>query len=221
VKVKDAMADAQHHEEGRTGTIQERETAPPGELEARAHTPRIAHTVLLLTGLVALFAIGVSMSNYTNYIRSVESVHGLRLEMTSLQVIDDTNPRAVIRFRLHNRSPLTIEIEDYHFNLYLNGERVGTSMSSYMGTDPNVSQAAYRKATNINQALDPDQHLDLEFTLYIYSAQMEIVRRAQRTVLDTVQCSDSMSWSTNANFRVILPYAPEWDWVGLSAEFEE
>ena len=180
------------------------------EPEPRLFVSRIVQAVLLLMGLVALFAIGMSVSSY---VHSIKSAYGLRLEITSLQLIDDNNPRAVIRFRLHNPSPLAVKIERYNFFLYLNGERVGTSISTYIGTDPNVDPAVYRKAASINQLLYPYQHLNLEFTLYIYSAQMEIFRRAQH--------SDSMSWSTNATFHVILPYAHEEDSVRLSARFEE
>ena len=180
------------------------------EPEPRSLVSRTAQAILLLMGLIALVAIVASGSNY---VHSIKSMGGLRLEITSLQLIDDDNPRAVICFRLHNPSPLAVKIERYDFFLYLNGERMGSSLSTYMGTDPNINRAAYKKALHIGQVLAPYQQLDLEFTLYIYSAQMEIFRRAQH--------SDSMSWSTDVTFHVIPPYAHEEDSVRLSASFEE
>jgi hypothetical protein len=165
-------------------------------------------------GLVALVAIGVTLFNYTRYVGSIESVRGnLSLEITSLQLVADTNPRVVIRFKLFNRSPQAVEIESYSFALDLNGERVGTSHSSFLGTDPDVDPELYRKATRIEQDLEPDQQLDLEFTLYVYSAEMEVVRREQGSAVK--------SWLADANFRVMVPYAPESESFGLSANFEE
>jgi hypothetical protein len=171
---------------------------------------RFAHIVLLLMALVALFALGTDVSNY---IHSIKSARGLSLEITSLQVIDDDNPRALIRFRVRNDSPLEIKIERYDFELYLNGERVGSSYSTYLGTDPNVDPEAHREATNINQILAPGRNLNLEFTIYIYSTQMEGVRQAQR--------SGSMSWYASARFTTILPYSREENLIKLRARFEE
>ena len=179
-------------------------------MESQARVSRIAYAILLVMGLVALVAIGASASNYMG---SARTARGLRLEITNLQVIDDDNPRAVIHFKLHNRSPLEVGIERYNATIYLNGELVATSMSLYTGTDPTVSPSVYRKAVTIDQVLGADQDLDLELVLYIYAAQIETVRQAQR--------SGTMSWSTRANFRLILPYAREEDWVELSATFEE
>ena len=161
-------------------------------------------------GLVAVFAIGASVSNYIN---SAESVRGLHLEITSLRIIDDDNPRAIIRFRLHNRSPLAMEIERYNFNLTLNGQQVGTSISAYIGADPAVDSDVYRKARSINQTLEPQNHLDLAFPLYIHSSRMEIIRRAQR--------AGSMSWSVTASIYGTPPHARELDVVRLTVSYEE
>ena len=210
MKRQDARADAQHDEGERSGAIWELLPSRPGELDPRSRVPRIAHAVLLLMCLVALIVIDVIASNY---IRSVKSMSGLGLEIIQLEIIDDSNPRGVIRFRLSNRSPLPIEIERYEFTLRLNEEHIGTSNSTYMGTDPAVDRGSYRKATTIDRSLAPGKNLALEFTLYIYSAQMELVRRAQR--------SGDMPWSASARFDVILPYGDKEQTIGLSARYSE
>ena len=203
------MADAPH-DKGGGGTIWEREVARFRGPEPRVRVSYIARIVLLLMGLVALVAIGAGASNY---IQSVKSMSGLYLEITSLQVIDDDYPRAIIHFRLHNRSPSPVKVQSYEFTLYLNGRWVGYSDITFIAADPNVERDIYKKLLNVDQALPPDGHLDLEFPLYVYSDQMHFVRR--------VQGSDAMSWFTNATFRVLFPYAREEISVPLGAKFEE
>jgi hypothetical protein len=159
-------------------------------------------------GLIALIGIGLSVSNYVG---SVRSGQGLRLKIASLRVVDDHNPRAVIGFRIHNHSPLPVEIENYSFTLYLNGELIGTNTMSYRGTDPGVDAAVYSRASMVNRVLLGGEYLDLGFTLYIYSAQMDSVRRAK--------LSGPMVWSTNAAFRVLLPHTREERSVRLGARY--
>lgn len=180
------------------------------ELELGKCVQRFAYIVLLLMALVSLLALGTDVSNY---IRSIASARGLSLEITSLQVTDDNNPRALIRFRVRNDSPLEVKVERYEFELYVNGERVGSSYSTYLGTDADVDPKAHRETVYINQALAPGRNLHLEFTVYIYSAQMESVRRAQR--------SGSTFWYASAKFTAVLPYSQEEDLIKLHARFEE
>jgi hypothetical protein len=181
-----------------------------GQTKPRPRLPGVAFVIILLMGLVSLAGIAWSVPYY---VRSVESVAGLELEMTALSFIDDGNPRADIHFRLHNRSPLVMQIGYYSFILYLNGEQVGTSDSTYLGTDPNVDPAVYGRASWVNHALAPQQALDLEFTLYLHPTKVEIVRR--------IQGSDPMSWTAKADFRVTSPYARRDRRVELSAGFRE
>ena len=172
---------------------------------------RYAYVLLILMGLVAALVLGTDVSNY---IRSVKGARGLNLEITGLQVIDDDNPRAYIRFRVQNDSPLDIDIDRYRFELFLNGERISGSFSMYLGTDPDAVDVDARwESLNINQILSPGQGLDLEFTLYIYPTQMEIVRQAQR--------SGSMSWLASAKFTTMLPYSRQENLLELRAGFEE
>jgi len=169
-----------------------------------------AYIALLLMALISLLALGTDVSKY---IRSTKGARGLSLEITSLKLIDDDNPRTLIRFRVRNDSPLQIRIERYSFVLYLNGKSVGSSYSMYLGTDSDVDPAAHRAAQEINQVLAPERALDLEFTVYIHSTQMEIVRQAQR--------SGPMSWYTSSDLNIFLPHAREKSFLKLRAGFEE
>lgn len=171
---------------------------------------RFAYIALLLMALAASLALGMDVSNY---IRSVEGARGLSLEITDLQVIDDDNPRILIRFRVRNDSPLEIAVERYRFELYLSEERISGSYSTYLGTEPGVDPKTHREATNINQVLTPGQNLDLKFTMYIYPTHMEIVRQAQR--------SGSMSWYTSGEFTTVLPHSRKENLIRLHARFEE
>ncbi|MCP4540366.1 MAG: hypothetical protein GY832_24780 [Chloroflexi bacterium] len=176
----------------------------------RERTQRFAYVALLLMGTVAVFALIMDVSNY---IRSFESASGLALEITGFEIIDDDNPRALARFRLKNGSALDIGVERYLFELYLNGQRIGSSYSQYLGTDPNMDPKAHRKAAMIDQVLMPGQDIALEFTVYVYDTQMAIVRQAQR--------NGSLSWQVNAEFNTVLPYAREQNRITLRAEYEE
>jgi hypothetical protein len=172
---------------------------------------RFAYILLILMGMAAALMLG---RDVFNYIRAVKGARGLNLAIIDLQVIDDENPRAHVRLRVQNESPLDMDIRRYRFELFLNGERISGSYSTYLGTDPDaVDTVARRESTNIEQVLAPDQGLDLEFTLYIYSTQMEIVRQAQRV--------GSMSWYASARFTTMLPYSREESEIRLRADFEE
>ena len=209
MKTTEAMTHTEYKKQEEAATIWERQSRPI-ESNRRSRVPRIAYVIILLMGLVALFAIGTSISNY---MRSGRSVSDLHLEFTKLQLIDDGNPRAVVRFKLNNDSPLPVGIERFIVTLYVNEERVSSNASQFVGTDPNADPDLHQKVTIIHKTLDPEYHLDLEFTLYIYSAQMEIVRRAQH--------SGSMSWTATAGVFVTPPYAREVKPVGLRATLEE
>lgn len=169
---------------------------------------RVAYTLLLLLGLAALLASGVSVSNYVN---SVRSISRLALEITDLQFIDDDNPRVIIHFRLHNRSSLAIQVKEFFFELSFNEERVGGSNSLYRGTDPNVDPAVYSRASSIEQTLAPQGYLDLTFTLYIFSVQQDIIRHGEQSGLQ--------SWSVNAGFRLIFPHTREERLIRMRASY--
>lgn len=176
----------------------------------RLSVPRVAYALLLLLGLAALVGSGISVANYVS---SVRSVRNLELEITDLQFIDDDNPRVIIHFRLHNHSPLAITVKAYFFELTLNEARVGGSNSAYRGTDIKVDPAVYSQAANINQVLAPQQQLDLDFTLFIFTAQQDIIRREQT--------SAAKRWTANAGFRLIFPNASAEKLVRLRAIFAE
>lgn len=189
------------------------EVSEPEEREPRSRWLDVAYAVLLLMGVVALFATGWGAYNH---IQAGRSTLGLNLEITGFQFIDDDNLRAVIHFRLHNDSALAMEIDSYYFHLLLNGEQVATSFSIYRGTDPNEDLSVYSEAATIKRRLAPNEYLDLEFTQHIHPRFMDIVRRARN--------SRSMSWTTIAFFHVVPPFArhrTESKTVELRASFEQ
>lgn len=197
----------------KAGLTWQRISSEPEEREPRSRLLDIAHAVLLLMGLAALIATGWGA---INHIRAGQSTLGLELEISGFQFIDDDNQRAVIRFNLHNNAALAMEIDSYFFYLLLNGERVGTSFAIYRGTDPNEDLSVHSRAATIRQTLSPQKQFDLEFTQHIHPKFMEIVRRAQD--------SGSMSWSTEAFFRIIPPFVSDESdakMVELRADVEE
>ncbi|MSP14137.1 MAG: hypothetical protein EXR62_14425 [Chloroflexi bacterium] len=169
-----------------------------------------AHVILWLLALLAIFGTGTSVSNYLQAVRSRKE---LKMDISTLQYFDDRNPRVNLHFRLTNSSDLAIQVESYRFELYLNDENVGSSYSTYTGTDPAVNLEMLKKAAILSKKLDPHQEMDMQFTVYIYSRQMEIIRKAQGT--------NSWDWSTNAIFSVVLPYSRGLDVVLLSSQYQD
>ena len=170
----------------------------------------IANILLLLMGLAAIVTLRTDVSSYMS---SVRSVRGLKLNIEDLKVVDDDNPRGLIRFNVYNQSPLKIEIESYHFDLYLEGTIIGGSQYMYRGTNPDADPGERIKALTINRVLGPGQRLSLVYKLYIYKTKMEIVRHTQPT--------RAKSWQVKADFTVFLPYSRNKSHVKLKAQYEK
>ncbi len=177
---------------------------------AARRVQRFAWMALILLALLAVCALGIDVSNY---VRAIENAHGLSLTITSVQVIDDDNPRALVRFRVRNDAPLEMELVRYAFELGHNGERAGSSFSTYLGTDDSLDAAAHRDAAIIDKVLAPGRALDLEFTVYVYAKQMDGIRRARTT--------SSSIWQVDAEFITVLPYSRQGTPIRLRARLEE
>jgi hypothetical protein len=169
-----------------------------------------AWMLLILLALLAACALGLDVSNY---VQAVESAHGLSFSILSVQVIDDDNPRALVRFRVQNDAPLEMELVRYAFELVHNGERAGRSYSTYLGTDDSIDAAAHRDAANIDRVLAPGRYLDLEFTVFVYAPKMDGIRQARTT--------SASEWQADAEFITVLPYSRQETPVRLRARFEE
>ncbi len=180
-----------------------------GESNSNSHTP-ISSLLIFGLGLIALVA---SWRAVSNYVSSLTSVSNLELEMRDVQWIDDDGSQVILQFRMRNRSPLAIRLNSYFFELYLNGERIGGSNSAYLGTDSDVDQALYSRASTIEQTLAPHQHLDLVFPLYVYGFDQIMAERQGR--------SEALTWSVQAGFRLIHPYAREERLARLQARLQE
>jgi len=171
---------------------------------------RGAWLLLILMALLAVCVLGIDVSNY---VRAIDSAHGLSLSILAVKVIDDDNPRALVRFRVQNDAPLEVELVRYAFELAHNGERVGSSYSTYLGTDDSIDAAGHRAAANIDRVLAPGRYLDLEFTVFVYSTEMESIRQAQTT--------SSSKWQADAEFITGLPYSRQETPIRLHAGLEE
>jgi hypothetical protein len=174
------------------------------------HVQRAAWVLLILMALLAACALAIDVSNY---VQAIDSAQGLNLSLLSVQVIDDDNPRALVRFRVRNDGPLEVELVRYAFELGHNGARVGSSYSTYLGTDDSIDAAGHRAAANIDRVLAPGRHLDLEYTVFVYAPDMEGIRQAEAT--------GGSSWQAEAEFVTVLPYSRQESRVRLGAGLEE
>jgi len=185
--------------------IQEKEESP-----STKRVQSVAYILLLLMGLAAIVTLQIDVSNYLS---SVRGVRELRLNIVDLKIVDDDNPRALIRFSVLNQSPLEIELESYHFTLYLEGKFIGGSQYQYRGTNPDANPGEHIKAQTINRVLGPGQRLSLAYKLYIYKTKMEIVRHTQPTRFK--------SWQVKADFTVFLPNSRNKSHIKLKAQYEK
>jgi LEA14-like dessication related protein len=171
---------------------------------------RVAYTLLLALGLIALIA---SWRAVSNYVSSVKSVSALELEITDVRRADDDNARLILHFRLHNRSSLPIRLNSYFFELFLNGERIGGSNSSYHGDDSDVDQSLYTRARTIRQTLAPNGRLDIEFPLYVFELDQNMAALQEG--------SEPPTWSVEAGLRLIHPYGRDERLLRLRAALQE
>ena len=199
-------------DKGREAVHTIRQAEPEWDKDRRAagRVQRFAWIALILMALLALWALGLDVSNY---VQAIDSARGLSLSFVSVQITDDDNPRALVRFQVRNDAPLETELVRYAFELAHNGERVGSSFSTYLGTDDSLDAAAHRDTANIDKVLAPGRALELEFTVYIYAAQMDSLRQAGP--------AGSSMWTADADFITILPYSRQETPIRLRAGLED
>ena len=169
----------------------------------------VAYTILLIMGLAAFTALYTDLSNF---ISSAESSRGLGLEIADIQVIDDENPRALIRLKVRNGYRLELKLDRYMFDLYLGKKFIGSNGSMYLGTDPDADPLFYIKSQVVKKVLKPGQTIDLTVTLFIYPGQMNAVRQARS--------SGSSTWRGKANVTILLPYYKDETHLRLGAVYK-
>ena len=145
----------------------------------------------------------------SNYVGSLETVRSLELELTEVRRAGTDSAQLDVRFRLHNRSELPVHLNSYFFDLYLNGNRIGGSSSTWRDNDPDADQSLYSRASTIEQTLAPQESLDMGFPLYIF--ELEQIMAA----------SKGSGWSVEVGLRLIHPYAHDERLLRMQATLQE
>lgn len=171
---------------------------------------RVAHTFLIVLGLVALAA---SWQAVSNYVGSLESVRRLELELTEVRRDADDNSRLFVHFTIHNRSELPVHLNSYFFDLYLGGNRIGGSGSTWRDNDPDVDRSLYSRASTIEQTIAPNERLDMDFLLHVF--ELENLVGAYR------ESSLPLNWSVKAGFRLIHPHSQDERLLRLQATLQK
>lgn len=171
---------------------------------------RVAHTFLIVLGLVALAA---SWQAVSNYVGSLQSVRGLELELTEVRRVGTDNARLLILFRIHNRSELPVRLNSYFFDLYLNGNRIGGSSSTWRDDDPDIDRSLYSRASTIERILAPNERLDMDFLLHVFELEDLVGARRESSV--------PLNWSVKAGFRLIHPHSQDERLLRLQATLQE
>lgn len=172
--------------------------------------PRVAHSFLIVLGLIALVA---SWRAVSNYVGSLESVRSLQLELTDVRRATTDSTRLIVHFTLHNRSPLPVKLNSYFFDLYLNDKRIGGSSSTWRDDDSVVDWSLYTRASTIEQTLPPHSSLDMEFPLDVFNLD-QIMAGYQGG-------SPPLNWTAKAGLRLIHPHAHDESLLRMQAALPE
>ncbi len=172
--------------------------------------PRVACTLLFLLGLTALTATWQAVSNYVG---SVETVRSLELELAEVSRAGTDRAQLDVRFRLHNRSELPVRLNSYFFDLYLNGNRIGGSSSTWRDNDPDADQSLYSRASTIDQTLAPHESLDMGFPLYIFELEQILAASRNR--------AEHLDWSVEVGLRLVHPHAHDERLLRMQATLQE
>ena len=183
------------------------EPEPPARA---AWTRHIAFALLLTAGILG--AIGIFQAT-SRYIAATRGLRGVSLEVVGVQLVDDENPRAIVRFRVLDRFPIRMTVERYMFALNLNDLRVGSSYARYTGTDPTVTEETQRQAAEIGLTLGDGESLEWQHAVYLDADGIALARAAR--------AAGRLRWEMEASIQVRLPYRRDRDVVGLVAAREE
>jgi hypothetical protein len=85
---------------------------------------KIAATTLVIVTLLSAVAIVITARNYRQGISAVRNVY---LEISELALTTGDDPEIQVSFDLRNESPLDVKLRGIHFNIYLNGNFMGSN----------------------------------------------------------------------------------------------
>jgi hypothetical protein len=143
--------------------------------------------LLAILALVSAISIGLTA---TNYLEGMGAAGDLRFELSDLELKEGDAPEVVITFHLENQSPLEIELEKFHFSLYLNGEFVGSNYEPFTA----------KILTGLEEVV-------MRFRIPLQPFYIQHVERARE--------EKDFSWFLTGRAKLVLPFREDVVWLNL------
>jgi LEA14-like dessication related protein len=149
-------------------------------------TARWVTAILVVVAALSVGSIALTFKNYAEGTRAAQSVH---LELASVELKETGSPEVLVVFRLKNESSVGVRVDALHFNLYINGEYVGTS-----GPFEQRALSGFEETA-----------LDLVIP----------TRPSFQQYIDQAREKEDFSWSVRGRYKLVLPYKDRAIWLDL------
>ena len=147
--------------------------------------------IVAVLAILALLSAGSIALSTTNYIRGTNAAGNVRLELSSLRLLEEELVTVLIAFHVRNGSPVSIRLEEFRFSLYLNRH--------FVGTNPEISTKT---------ALGGFEETTLDFAVQIRPFFIQYIEQARE--------EGAFSWSANGTARVRLPFKEREIWLNVT-----
>lgn len=146
--------------------------------------------VTTILAILAVFSAGSIALSAINYTQGMSAASSVRLELSSLELRDEANPKVLIAFHIENGSPINIELEAFHFNLYLNGHFIGSNYVPFT-----------------KRILDGFEETTMDFVIPIRPFYLQYIEQARQ--------EQGFSWFVRGRAKLLLPFREKEIWLNV------
>jgi LEA14-like dessication related protein len=150
---------------------------------------KVARWVTAILAVGAALSAGSVVLTFKNYVEGTRAARSVHVELASVEVKETGSPEVLVVFRLKNDSSVGVTVDALHFNLYINGQYVGTGGPSEQRALSGFEETA----------------LDLEIP----------TRPSFQQYIDQAREKEEFSWSVKGRYKLVLPYKDRVIWLDL------
>ena len=151
----------------------------------------LAGKVTIALAIIAALSAGSIAFSAVNYMRGMNAISDVRLNLSNLKLIEEGESEIHIAFHMKNTSPINVRLETFHFSLYLNGQFVGSN---------------YEPFTEI--VLAGLEDITMDFIIPIQPFYQQFISQAHQT--------DGFSWSARGRAKLLLPFRDRVIWMNIN-----
>jgi hypothetical protein len=152
---------------------------------------KLVDKVAIVLAVLAVFSAAPIALSTINYIRNINDIKSVQLELSSLELRDEGNPEVLITFHLKNGSPMNMTLEYFRFGLYLNGEFMGSTYVPFTER----SLAGFEETT-------------MHFVVLIRPFYLRRIEQARQ--------KEDFSWSVRGRAKLQSPFWEKGIWLNVS-----